>query len=164
MAGNGGADRSTSSFLGEGPTDPPPADRIVQPERALETSPPVLASPGLVLVAALSIMEGYRWLNVIPARWLHPSALVYVTAAVPLLVLCTRRQPGQHRGPVQWVGVASASGLVVATLTESFVRRPWSAHVFGASNMAVAAVALGAAWAIGRTDSVHRRKGDAPRQ
>jgi hypothetical protein len=140
----------------------PPPHEALEPVR--EATPPVLAPPCLVLVAALSIMEGYRWLNVIPARRLHPSALVYVALAVPLLVICTRRRTRGRRRSVQLVGLFSASVLVVATLTETFVSRPWSAHAYGAVALAVAAMSLVAAWALGRGDSAYPEKGDAPRQ
>jgi hypothetical protein len=124
-------------------------------------SPPLLAAPGLVAVAAMSIMEGYRWLDVIPGSGLHPSAFIYIALAVPLLVACTRPQPDRPRGWVRQAAVASALALLVAALAETVINRPWSARTFGICDLAVAAVSIGGAWVI--TRSAHLAPEDAGR-
>ena len=47
------------------------------------------ASPVLVLVAALAILEGYRWLKVLPPDELPLSAAVFAAIAVPLSIWVT---------------------------------------------------------------------------
>lgn len=134
------------------------------PPGSIPVSPPLLAAPGLVAVAAMSIMEGYRWLNVIPAHSLHPSAYIYVALAVPLLVACTRPQPDRPRGWVRRAAVAASLALGFAALAETVINRPWSARAFGVCDLAVAAVAIGAAWVINRSDHLATEDAGRPKR
>ena len=92
---------------------------------------PVLASPGLALLAAVSILEGYRWIGVIPSGDSRLSSLasgrggaiafaVLATAAVLLLT----RADGGRRPLLQRLArlatavvIASSVALLAATAT-----------------------------------------------
>lgn len=108
---------------------------------------PGFVSPLLALVAALSILEGYLWLNVISVdRW-HPPALAFavVTFAVAVLVV---RPLGNGRRAVATSVVATAAVLLLMTVLALAVGGPVLAGLAGASDLVFAVTGLGAVAAI----------------
>ncbi|HEY4929418.1 MAG TPA: hypothetical protein VIH95_09745 [Acidimicrobiales bacterium] len=48
------------------------------------------AAPGLILVAAVAIFEGYRWLHLVPDGLLRPTSVAFTLSVVPVTVALTR--------------------------------------------------------------------------
>jgi hypothetical protein len=106
----------------------PDEDRTAGPASEHE---PVLASPGMALFAAFSILEGYRWIGAIPSGNSRLSTLasggagavafaVLATAAVMLLTRGGRRRrplPQRLARLATAAVVASSVALVVSTGT-----------------------------------------------
>ena len=55
-----------------------------------EWSSPRFAAPGLVLLAAAALLEGYLWLHLIPIGPLRPSGLLFATVVAPATYGLTR--------------------------------------------------------------------------
>jgi hypothetical protein len=108
-------------------------------------SGPGFVSPLLVMLAAISILEGYRWLDVIRATPWLPSAPVFVALAIPTASALTRPRGGERRGLVQNAVMAASVALVAATGLMLFVHGPSVTHLLGTSDLLVAISALGAA-------------------
>jgi hypothetical protein len=100
---------------------------------------------GLVLLTAAAVLEGYRWLQVIPSGRLHPSALVFVVLVVPATLFLTRPPRPWLRTHSERVAVAAVAGLTVVTVVETVTGRPWSADLLGASDLTTAVAILIAA-------------------
>jgi hypothetical protein len=119
----------------------PPVDtRVLDRPRA-----PSLVTAGLILLTAAAVLEGYQWLNVIPSSRLHPSALAFTILVVPCCLFLTQAPHGLKRRPAQTGVLVVAGGLVATTVVELAVKRPWSAHLLGAYDLAMAATILTAA-------------------
>jgi hypothetical protein len=115
-----------------------PAVSSVQPS----TTVPRFVSPILVLLAAASILGGYRRLNVIPAGGLQPSALVFAALAFPVaMVLARPRSDGRRVVAAKAVAVGAVI-LLGVTLLALLVDRPWFDVLMGASDLLFAATAL----------------------
>jgi hypothetical protein len=105
---------------------------------------PRWVSPTLVLLAAASILEGYRWLNMIPAEGWQPSAVVFVAVVLPLAVVLARpRRDGRRVEAAKVVAVASVI-LLVVTASALVVDRASLTHLMGAADLLFAITALGA--------------------
>ena len=108
------------------------------------TAVPRCVSPILVLLAAASILEGYKWLNVIPAGGWQPSAVVFVGLVFPVAMVLTRpRRDGRRVVAAKVVAVASLA-LLAVTVLAIFVDRPSVTHLMGVSDLLFALTALGA--------------------
>ena len=106
---------------------------------------PRFVSPILVVVAAVSILEGYKWLNVVSTGGWQPSAAVFVSFAVPLaLVLARPRLDGRRVVAVRAVVVASLI-MLTSTVLALLVDQPPVTHLMGASDLLFAVTALGVA-------------------
>ena len=90
-AGDGDGDGTLTTSL----DSPPP---VVAPHRAV-ASVPGFVSPALALLAAVSILQGYTLLNVVPAGGWQTSAILFAAVTFPLSVLLTRPHGG---GPVSY--------------------------------------------------------------
>ncbi len=153
-AGSGGAGAGTLFRGGEGGARP---DFVRRHPASLDFAPPVepmeverartpsLVTAGLVLLTAAAVLEGYRWLNVIPPSRLHPSALVFTVLMVPCCLFLTRALRGERRRRAQRAVVAGVVGLVGVTAVELGSNHPWSAHLLGAYDLVLAATILAAA-------------------
>ncbi len=103
---------------------------------------PWFASPALVLLAAVAILEGYKVLNVMPdSRW-QPSAAVVAALALPLTSVLTRPGRGRRRGLGQRVVMGVSAALLVVTLVEFAVHRPSTVYVLGVVDLLVALSAM----------------------
>lgn len=114
----------------------------VPPTRSERPRAPSLVTAGLILLTAAAVLEGYRWLNVIPSSRLHTSALVFTILMVPCCLFLTRSPHGEKRRPAQKAVLAGAAGLVAVTAVAMVVDRPWSAQLLGAYDLALAATIL----------------------
>jgi hypothetical protein len=99
----------------------------------------------MVLLAAVAVLEGYLWLDVIPAGRTDLSATAFALLAVPAALFLVRspRRP-DRRWPVRLVTV-SAGAVFVATVLEIVFHQRWSARALGASDLLMAATVFGSA-------------------
>ncbi len=132
----------------------------------LPVVPPVgaaslLRGPGLALLAALSLVEGYRWLGVFPTGstgGLHlfgsvGVGVVAVLTPVAAALLTRRREPGQ---PIRLAGIVMAIAVVVTVVTVGALvtgGHGWR-QAAGVVDIVLAAVAF-AAVAIGERSRNH---------
>jgi hypothetical protein len=76
---------------------------------------PLFAAPGLILVAAVAIFEGYHWLHLVPDGLLRPTSVAFTLSVVPATVALTRHVDAPA---VVWARIAAVAilvlGLVVA--------------------------------------------------
>jgi len=114
---------------------------------------PKLVTAGMVLLAAAIVFEGYRWLHVIPAGRLQPPALVFAAVAALVAVLLTRAAPAAGPRSTHLLVNMAAVGLVVVTVLEVVVNRPWSTRVLGSYDLLMAAAVFGAAAVSGNFSS-----------
>ena len=91
----------------------------------------LLASPGMALLAAVSILEGYKWIGAIPASDSRLSALVFgrggalVFAALATVAVCPAPGPtrdGHRRSPRSWWSRLATA--VVVSHRRALVDRP----------------------------------------
>ena len=81
---------------------------------------PAFAVPGMVLLAALSVFQGYQWLQIIPGGSLRPAQILFAVAVAPLTVWLTRRVTSRRtrvlkRAALVWsVAVTVLSVVAVA--------------------------------------------------
>ncbi len=118
---------------------PEPAPKWVDPLHRPTTS---LTSPGLLVLAALAVIEGYRQLQLIPAPQWHTSAFVFAATAPLLAVVVTWPYRVDRRGPAQMVAIATALAFAVITPVATLTNLPHARVVVGLSAMALAIVAL----------------------
>ncbi len=108
-----------------------------------QSSVPDYVAPAFVLVAALSVLEGYCWLKVIGAGSWRPSAM----ASALLACAVTTGVWHSRNGRLQVVGAmplaVSSVALVGVTGAASVTGRPAAAGLAGACNLLVALLALG---------------------
>ncbi len=121
---------------------------------------PQLVTAGLVLWAAAAVLEGYRWLDVIPASRLHPSPPVFAALMVPLLLVLTRPPRHTRRRTAQKAAMVAGGVLVAVTVLQMVAGRTWSAHLLGAYDLAAAVVVLTTALVTG--DLLGRSGGFGP--
>lgn len=121
------------------PLDSPPA--VVAPHRVV-ASVPGFVSPTLALLAALSILQGYTLLNVMPAGGWQTSAILVAAVTFPLSVLLTRPRGGGSR-TITERAVASSAGLVaVTTVVALVIDRRSVTYILGVSDLVFALLAL----------------------
>jgi hypothetical protein len=143
---------------------PAPAAENEGPAPEASGMDPVYRAPGLALLAAVSILEGYKWLGVIAGDRSPLSNLVFgrvgaaVFAALILAGAVLLARPGreQRRSPGYRLVVLAATTVAVATVV--FVSIPGSATArwLGAADLTLAAVVLGSLVAAERS----RRRAD----
>jgi hypothetical protein len=101
-------------------------------------------APALVLLAAVSILQGYQWLHVVPTEGWRPPALVSVALILPLALFLTHPTGGAHRSPTQWLVGCSAWLLLAASLAVDVFDRPPVMDLLGGTDLVVAGTALAA--------------------
>ncbi len=109
-------------------------------------------SPTLVLLAAVSILQGYTLLNVLPAGGWQTSAILFAAVTFPLSLLLARLH--DRRPPtVINLAVASSAALVAGmTVVALVIDRPLVTHLLGVCDLVFALLALGAVLANERAD------------
>jgi len=108
---------------------------------------PGFVSPLLALVAALSIFEGYVWLNVITVDQWWPPTIAFAVATFAVAVLVVRPLWSGRRVVVTWVEATSAV-LLVMTVLATFIGGPVVTRLAGASDLVFGFSALAAVAAI----------------
>jgi hypothetical protein len=102
---------------------------------------PPFVAPGLVLLAAASLLEGYLWLHVIPVGPLRPSGLLFAAVAAPATYGLTRVVPvgtpsWLRRAALVCAAAVPLAGVLVVVHTVSGER------AFGIVSLALAAAIL----------------------
>jgi hypothetical protein len=127
-------------------------EATARPDTTLPTDvASALRSPGLALLAAISILEGYRWLGVIPAGGSRgsalssgrPGAMLFCGLALPVAVALTRAA-GRRRSATQTLVALAAAGVGAATLWVVVADGVLARATFGTAAMGLAAAAIGA--------------------
>jgi hypothetical protein len=97
----------------------------------------------VALLAALAILEGYRWIGLMANSGARPWAVAFAGVAVTVSLVVTRSaRPGNGEPSLRILSVGS--GLVVlTTVAVVFTDEHWAAVAVGASDLALASVALG---------------------
>lgn len=129
----GSGDRSAVASL-----DSPPA--VAAPERA--TGVPGFVSPTLVLLAAVSILQGYALLNVLPDGEWQTSAILFAAVGFPLAILLSRPGGRGTRTATEKAVALSAALVAVMTVVALVVDRPSTTHLLGVSDLVFALLAL----------------------
>jgi 4-amino-4-deoxy-L-arabinose transferase-like glycosyltransferase len=100
-------------------------------------------APGLALLAALAILEGYRWIGLITNSGARPWAAAFAGVALGVSLVVTRSaRPGDADSSPRIVLVGSLV-VVSTTMAVLFTDQRWAAVAVGASDLALATVALG---------------------
>jgi len=73
----------------------------------------MFAAPGLMVVAALAVLEGYSWLHLFPGTSYRSTSLLFVVCVVPVTVLLTRHVQGPRWIPAGRVARAGAAVVLV---------------------------------------------------
>ena len=129
----GSADRSAVTSL-----DGPPA--VATLERAAAV--PGFVSPTLVLLAAVSILQGYSLLNVLPDGEWQTSAILFAAVSFPLSVALTRPGARGARTVTEKAVALSVALVAVMTAVALMIDRPSVTHLLGVSDLAFALLAL----------------------
>ncbi len=103
-----------------------------------------LATAGLIVVAGLAVLEGYRQLDVIPPAPRHPAAVVFAVIVLLAIVAFTRPRRGGHRVLVQRAALTAGACGAIASLAAAGDLGA-SAVLLGAIDMVIAALAVGSA-------------------
>jgi hypothetical protein len=124
----------------------------------------VYRAPGLALMAAVSILEGYKWLGVIPVdRSLlanlvfgRVGAAVFAALILAAAVLVARPEGDRRRSPSQRLVLLAAGTVAAATVAFVFIHGSATARWLGGADLTLAAVVLGTLVAAERS----RRRAD----
>jgi hypothetical protein len=103
-----------------------------------------LTSTGLIVVAALAVVEGYRQLDLISPVPRHPVAVVFALVVLMALVALTRPPRGGHRTLVE-KGAVTAGAIGVITSLATATTLGTGAVALGAIDMLIAVFAIGSA-------------------
>jgi hypothetical protein len=118
---------------------------------------PPFAAPGLVLLAALAIYEGYHWLNLIPNVPVRPTAVVLALVIVPATYGLTRRVTGPGTPVLRIVARSCADLLPIVWIVSLIVHDTVVSGLLGGISL-ILAIALVALAAVSEIDE-HRRAG-----
>jgi hypothetical protein len=121
------------------PSDSGPRARARNADR--DPGLPLFAAPGLVLLAALAIFAGYRWLNLFPNRSLQPTSLLFALAVAPATFALTRHVHAPQVPGTRVVARACAGTVLVLGLTVAVDHIALLSRVLGVTSL-VLAVAL----------------------
>jgi len=126
-----------------GRTPPSVAGPGSSPDRRRTASPDsVFRGPALAVLAAWSVLEGYRWIGVIAAGGSRPWAVIFAVVAVIGAVALTRTDGRSVRTGVQRLVVAAAGAVVLATAIALWNHGGWSTLVLGIVDLLLASTAL----------------------
>jgi len=129
----------------DGPVATRDTDSVTVTRPGPPGGPPALASPGLIVLAAVAIMEGYRQLHLIPSAHLRLSNDAFAVMAPLAAVLLARSRRRGHRTLAQRSLLVVAVLIGVATPLVLAGHRSEAGVLLGAGDLAVAIFAL---WAV----------------
>jgi hypothetical protein len=125
---------------------PPPPPVVAGPApgsgRGNLPTAPLFPSPGLALLAAVSILEGYRWFGVIANSGSRPWAVAFAVTALPGALALTRVEGARGRSTGQRLVVVAAVVATVATAAVLWTGSGWATTVAGIADLALALTAL----------------------
>jgi hypothetical protein len=102
-----------------------------------------MASPGLMVLAAVAVMEGYHHLHLISSPTWYPPGYA-VAVAAPLAAVGLTRPGAGRRSLAQRLVVGTAVALCALTPVAMAVNRPLSELLIGTVDIVTAVAALGA--------------------
>ena len=128
----------------------------------------VYRAPALALMAAVSILEGYKWLGIIPADRSPLSTLVFGRAGAAVFAglivvaaaLLARPGAGPGRATGRRLVLLSAGAVTVATILFVATGASVTTWLLGAADLALATVVLGTLAAAERSRRRADRYGD----
>jgi hypothetical protein len=156
---------------------PPGRPAAAVPATGTATTDPALRSPALALLASLAVLEGYRWLGVIPTGasrlsgvvFGRPGAVAFAAIAGTAALGMARARPEARNASHRLFGLATVA-LVTATVLLVASGGSAAQRALGVADLALAAVCAGAV-AVGeyrriRSDSsaAGRRSGTGARR
>jgi len=100
------------------------------------------ATPGLVLLAAVAVLEGYLWLHIIPVGPLRPSGLLFAVAVLPAAYGLTRVGPVERTTWLRRVIVLDAGAALVLGPVAVVGRSGTAARAFGVTSLVLAATVI----------------------
>jgi Family of unknown function (DUF6518) len=103
---------------------------------------PLFRAPGLALLAAVSVLEGYLWLGIIGDGGSHPWAVVFAGLAVVAAVALTRTDRERRRSTLQRLLVSTATVTALAAAAVLWRDETWAARAIGIADLALASIAL----------------------
>ncbi len=113
------------------------------PDAAPAASPASLfRAPGLALLAAMSVLEGYRWIGVIASGGSLPWAVVFAGVAVVGAPALTRTDGRRARSAISRLVVAASAGVALATAVALSNPEGWATAVLGIADLTLAGTAL----------------------
>jgi hypothetical protein len=101
-------------------------------------------APGLALLAAVSVLEGYRWIGVIANSGSRPWGVAFAAVAVFGGLALTRAEQGQPRSTIQRTLATTAVAVALATVVVLWNHEGWTAVVLGIADLTLASTALAA--------------------
>ena len=127
------------SLVAERATTAEPARTRVT--RDFQPAEPQFVVPGLVLLAAASIFEGYQWLHLIPGGSLRPSGLFFAVAVLPAAYGLVRYRSTARRALRRVVLSCSAAIPLLALVAVIVPPTSWT-RILGVVSLVLAASAL----------------------
>ena len=109
--------------------------------RVSEGPCPPFVAPGLVLLAAASLLEGYLWLHVIPVGPLRPSGLLFAAVVAPATYGLTRVVPVGTPSWLRRTTLVCAAAVPLAGVLV-VVHTVGGERAFGVVSLALAAAIL----------------------
>ncbi len=113
-------------------------------------------APGLAVLAAVSVLEGYRWFGIITNGTSRPWAVVFAGLALVAALALTRTDKAGRRPPLHRLVVSAAAVTTLATMAVLWNDGGWATTAIGITDLALASTALVALVAGERS----RRRGD----
>jgi peptidoglycan/LPS O-acetylase OafA/YrhL len=103
---------------------------------------PWFVAPALALLAALAILEGYRWIGVIANEGARPWAVAFAAGALAVSFVLARSAQPRDRGPSLRIVLAASVLVASSTVVVLFTGERWATGAVGVSDLAMATAAL----------------------
>jgi cytochrome bd-type quinol oxidase subunit 2 len=115
-----------------------------------------LRAPGLALLAAASVLSGYKWLGLIPTEhptssfhaFSRPGAAIFAVMVIPLAALLTGPVTGpgdsRRRSMARWSVLAAAGSVVIATVALLATHTPATHRLLGVVDLVLAVACVAA--------------------
>ncbi len=110
-----------------------------------------LAAPGLIVLATVAILEGYRWLDLMRLASPRPTMVAYVVLVVPAAFVLTRTRRTGRSGPAARLAVrAGAVAVVVLGIVALVTDGTRAERLLGVASLGVAGACLVLVWSTER--------------